>query len=373
MDNFKFKKVNNKFRWENDFMVLEFSDPSIQGFSDYISLTSEKEIMYYYYTVKIFKKITEYTGEGKWSTKLELISERNTYDFPCILQLKWILNCQLKDNTTIDGQKHEYQSGKIRYSKSMETEGFACDDFYEITKSVSPENKDDRYVVYCGTTFDCQGDLNSCGIRTPYVSREDIEELLKCVSEFVRYSLDEHNKGNDIYKDCFEVKNNKIYEYIIDDNNKLNKSKIESIFTIGDKVEIKIVIDNKEYDYDGTIINIKNKEIELSTGDIINGECIVYINNDPTIEMLKYKENDIAKEFINILSDEEKEAFKNYDIDKLLDKYKMAIIDRTWMCRDEHKFNIDYKSGDMVKTVTPIVKNIIEIIKTNLRSIDGGK
>ena len=364
MNNFKFKKVNNKFRWESDFMALEFSNPSIQGFSDYTNLISEKEIMYYYYTVKIFKKITEDDDNNNEITKWKLVNERSTYDFPCILQLKWMLDYQLKDNTIIDGQKIEYQNENIRYSKTMATEGFACDDFYEITKNVDPKNKDDRYVVYCGTTFDLQGNLNSCGIRTPYVDRKDIEELLKCVSEFIQYSLDKHNKGNDIYKNCFEVKNYKIYEYIID-NNKVYKNKIESIFTIGDIVKITTVVDNKEYDYEGTITNIKNKEIELSDGNVINSKYIVYINNDPTKEMLKYKEDNIAQEFINILSDEEKEEFKNYNIYKLLEKYKMAIINRTWMCRDEHEFNINYK-GDRVETVTPIVENVIKMIKTSL-------
>jgi hypothetical protein len=36
------------------------------------------------------------------------------------------------------------------------------------------------------------------------------------------------------------------------------------------------------------------------------------------------------------------------------------------MCRDEHEFNIDYHSGDMVNAVTPIVKKVVNIIKENL-------
>ena len=72
----------------------------------------------------------------------------------------------------------------------------------------------------------------------------------------------------------------------------------------------------------------------------------ILLNNEPTNEMLKYKEPDIAQEFLNILTEEEKEEFRIYSIDKLLMKYKMTIIDRTWMYREEHKFNIDYNNGN---------------------------
>lgn len=366
MNGFKFKKVNNKFLWESNFMVLEFSNPSIQGFSDYINLTSEKEIMYYYYTVKIFKKIIHLDDKDNEVSKCKLVSERSVSDFPTVLQLKEILDCQLKDNTIIDGQKIEYSSGNTRYSKVMATEGFICDDFYEITKNVNSEGKDDRYIFYCGTTFDSQGDLNSSGIRTPYVYKKDIEELFECVYDFIQYSLDNHNKQISNCNSSFDIKNGKIYEYAVDDNS-VNKNKIESIFVIGDTVGIKTVTDNKEYNYDEVMISkIDTKNIELNNGDIINGEYIVYMHNTPTDEMLRYKENDIAQEFVNILSEEEIKEFKTWNVNKLLEKYKMSIIDRTWMCREEHEFVIDDTKGDSIGIVTPIVKNVINIIKTNL-------
>jgi hypothetical protein len=366
MDNFKFERVANKFRWESNFMVLEFSKPSIQGFSDYINLTSEKEIMYYYYTINIFKKVvTGWDDKDNEIIKWKLASKRSTHDFPSITQLKWILEYQLKDNTIIDGQKHEYQSGDIRYSKTISTEGFGCDDFYEITKSIDSNGNKERYTVYCGTSFDLQGDLNSSGIRTPYVYRKDIEELLKCVSSFVQYSLDKHNKQNTICKDSYDLKNNKIYEYN-SDNEIIDKNKIESIYAIGDIVSIKTVINNQEEDYGNvTIYNIENDNICLNNGVIISFHSVVYMCNEPTSEMLKYNENQIANEFLSVLSEEEKKEFKNHDVDKLLEKYKSAIIGRTWMCREEHEFNIDYDNGSRIDVVTPIVRRVIELIKLN--------
>jgi hypothetical protein len=342
-------------------MVLEFSNPSIQGFSDFTNLKDEDSIMYYYYTVKIFKKVTDWDDkdEDKEIVKWKLISKRNVYDFPCIEQLKWILDYQLKDDTRIDGQKHEYQSGDIRYSKVVETQGFACEDFYEITKSVDSEGKDDRYIVYCGTSFSGNGDLNSTGIRTPYVTRKDISELLKCVSGFIQYSIDDHNEGVAKQKDKYKIKGNKIYEYEDD--------KLESIFAIEDNLDIKTVIDNKENDNDNVVVsNIQDDYIYLNNETKIDINSVVYINNNVTNEKLKYNENEIAEEFISILSNEEREEFINSDTDLLLDKYKSAIIDRSAMCRDEHEFNIDYDSGNRVENVAPIVRNVINIIKSNL-------
>lgn len=366
MNGFNFKKMNDKFRWESDFMVLEFSSPSIQGFSDYINLKSENEIMYYYYTIKVFKKIIDWDENDKEIVKWELVGSRRTHDFPCILELKWILDYQSKDNTILNGQKHEYQNGDIRYSKVESTEGFACDDFYEITKCVNSKGKDDRYTVYCGTTFDCQGDLNSVGIRTPYICKKDIEQLFKCVSGFIQYSLDEHNKGNNVGKNRFEIKYDKIYEYN-SKNKVVDKNIIESIYIIGDDLDITTVVDNKQYEYYKVEISkIEGKNIILTNGDVIDFMSIVYISDEVIKEKLKYKENEIAKDFLSILSSEEKKEFKNCSVELLLNKYKMALIDRTWMCRNEHEFNIDYKTGDSVNAVTPIVKNIINIIKTNI-------
>lgn len=364
MNRFKFNKIDDKFQWESDFMVLEFSNPTIQSFSDYTNIIDEKEIMYYYYTVKVFRKIDKLDDNGNKVVKWELVSERNTHDFPCILELKWMLDYQLKDNTVVDGQKHEYQSGAVRYSKIIATEGFACDDFYEITKNVNSDCKDDKYIVYCGTTFDSNGDLNSSGVRTPYVSRKDIESLFECASEFVQYSIDEHNRGNTNWNSRFEIKHNKVYEYNIDTDN-VDKNKVESIYAIGEVLDITTVVDNEQEEYYKVCMSsIDGKTILLNNGDKIAIDTIFYIINNVDDDKLRYKEDEIAQDFLSILSDEEKVEFKNNSVELLLSKYKMAIIDRTWMCRDEHEFELDIEcDGGKVECVTPVVENVIKIIK----------
>ena len=228
--NFKFIKTkDDKFRWESDFMILEYSEPSIQAFQEYLPVKNVKDFMYYYYTVKIFKKVEIYDEDYEPIIKEKLVAERSTYDFPCIDELKWILEYQLKNNPIETGQKIEYQNGDIIYREIQCTEGFACDDFYELSKSTNDKGKDETYIFYVGLTYDVQGNLTSEGIRTPYVDRSDLEELLKCVNAFIEYTIDKNNKELEKLSNSFKIKGNKLYEY-----NDIENEKIESIHVIGD-------------------------------------------------------------------------------------------------------------------------------------------
>lgn len=362
MSRFNFIQKKGIFKWESDFLSLEFSNPSIQAFSEFTKISKISEIMYYYYQVKIYKKVDRYNFNKNTSyIQKELVSSRYTHDFPCILELQCILESLIKDEVIHGGQKNKYSDGTIKYSKTLFTEGFACDDFYEITKFVDKKNNNSKYIVYMGTTFDSQGDLNSSGIRTPYVSEEDIQELLKCVNAFIKYSMDENNKAVENYKKTFKIKGNKIYEYVME-KNKVNYSKIESIFAIGDKLNIITVVNNIQEEYEDIVSDIKDDKVYLNN-KTINLKDIVYINIDVPDEKLKYNLDKITKDFISILSEDEKEEFRQELINVLLSKYKMAIIDRTSMCRNEHNFDIDYHTEDNIKAVTPIVKKIIEKIK----------
>ena len=372
MKGFKFYKTKkNKFRWEDDSVRLEFSNPSIQSHNEYLKIKNTEDIMYYYYDVKIFKK-----RDGK----CELVCKRYTYDFPCILELQWILNYQLNNKVTKeDGQKIKYSNGEIMYKRTLETEGFACDDFYEITRIDSESEDDDncfRYVVYCGTTYDFNGDLNSLGIRTPYVKESDIKELLKCVNEFIQYSIDENNKEVKIFKQSFEIIGNKLYKYEYDyKNNKINKNKISKIVTEDEKISLIIVSEEKQYEYDNCIIikicdNSINIKDRYGDNKNIKIDQIRYFNSESTYDKLYYNIDEIVNDFISILNDNEKKEFKINDTDILLNKWKSVIINRTAMCRDEHKFNIDYHTGDNVKAVEPIVIEVINKIKEILNKED---
>lgn len=351
-NNFKFVKTNdNRFRWESNFMVLEYSEPSIQAFQDYLPVKDFNDIMYYYYTVKIFKKNNK--------SKEILVSERYVYDFPCITQLKWIIEHQLNNNPTINGQKIEYESGDIIYREIFESEGFACEDFYSISKSTDENNKNEKYSIYIGTTYDGNGDLTSNGIRTPYINRLDLKELLNCVDGFIQYSIDKNNNELAKLEDSFKTKDNKLYEYDYD-------NKLESIYTIHDTIKDLTYIKNNEQikDRELYITNIKDDKIIFGNELTIYRKDLRYICNKVQEHKLTYNEKQCAKDFITILNNDEIEEFKTNDIDYLLDKYKHAIVNRTNMCIDDNRnYVTTYEKNMGIDGITPVVKTVIKYIK----------
>lgn len=364
MRKYKFTQQKDKCTWSNGEIKLQFSDPSIQPHDEYSYLKDEKGIMYYYYTVKIFKNV--WVGYDDKASKSiygwKLVAKRSTHDFPTIEQFKPILKHALHElNPTIDGEKHEYMSGDIEYSKTLHTEGFACDDFYEITKFVNENNEIVNYILYFGCTFSSQGDLNSEGIRTPYVTEDDVKELLKCVEGFIQYSIDKHN--NEVREYIKEqtsnkvIKNGKIYEY--------EKGELESIYIVGDSGDFTILKDKEtspnSIDYHRvSITGITNNTVILSNAKEVNIHDVMYISNNVSNEKLKYGFYEIIRDFASILNNEEIEEFKTSDADNLFNKYKNAIMDRTWMCRDEHGLG---GNPDEFKTVHRVIRKVIDEIK----------
>lgn len=384
---FKFIKEKDKYTWQNEDIKLSFENPSIQTQNECALISSTDEIMYYYYSVKIYKKITvdydEATDEPirKW----RLVANRDTYDFPSIFQLKWIIDEILKLNPTINGQKNTYRNGDIRFSFTYETEGFGCDDFYSITKDVTDKNTDERYTVYMGVTFDTQGDLNSAGIRTPYVKRKDIVELSKTVEGFLKYTVDSYNdsiyEGNALSRERYYIEDKKLYEYKLvykEKKNYVDKSKIESIYIIGDECwGINMLIDDgikyETIEVDrGKIIDITDSEIIIEKQrpkyEIIHIHInqLISIYDEISDEKVRFNVEEVTKDFFDILNEKEKEEFKNVDTKTLFNKYSEAIIGRTAMCRSEHPFPriIPMEETDShIKNAQEIVKIVINNIK----------
>lgn len=365
MNNFTFKKAYNNFRWENDSMILEFSNPSVEGYSDFVRLSDSNDIMYFIYTVKILKKIKSWNEKDKKTTKLELVGKTRTFDFPAIFQLQSMIKYQLGTSPVTDGQKISYDNGRIEYEKKLDTELLICEDLYELTKITDDKGKNEYYMLYCGTGTEGQDELSSVGMRLPNLSRSDIEVLFECISAFIQESIDTYNENVDYWKNIFEIKSGKIYEYKYDCRG-VNKTRIETIYAIGDVLEVTTVFDNKKKtQYDLKLVAIKEDVLVFEDGQEISIKNIADLFNKVCDEKLHYNEDEIASDFVNILSDEEKEEFKKKDVKFLMYKYKDSIIDRTWMCMDEHNFHINY-SGNRLKKVEPVVKKVISIIKSSL-------
>lgn len=357
-NNFKFIKTeDNRFRWESNFMILEYSEPSIQAFQEYLPVKDFKDIMYYYYTVKIFKKID--------NSKEILVSERDVYDFPCIDELKWIIEHQLNNNPTINGQKIEYQSGDVRYKETFESEGFACEDFYSISKSTDENNKNERYSIYIGTTYDDNGDLTSNGIRTPHINRIDLKELLKCVDSFIQYSIDKNNNELEKLNDKFIIKDDKLYEYDYENN-------LDNIYVIGEFIKNITFIDNNKQceEVDLIISDLRRDKVFFKGGLCLFTKDIRYMYSKVQDNKLTYNEQQCAEDFTSILNTDEKHEFISNDVNELLLKYKNAIVNRTKMCIDKNRnYMTKYEKNMGIDGIIPVVETVINNIKYILMKI----
>lgn len=378
---FKFYITKNKFRWENNDIRLEFSNPSGQAHDEYAEITSINEIMYYYYDVKIYKHVVVSYLDDENMTEVyrwKLVAERHTYDFPCIEQLKGIIEYLLDKKDKKDCQVIRYRSGDVAYNYTLSTEGFACEDFYQISKTFGGKRKA-SYNVYVGCSFDTQGDLNSQGIYCSYVSESDIKELLKCINSFFEYTITSHNKHtyeyNKMTQDSLKIHDNRLYMYMHQYNILCpNYEEIESIFCINDNIDINYLVNNKTIDYDGVII--KEFIEETNSVKIINRNhdyvtiplnTVVHINQNAPKEKLIYNVEQIKNDFYNIMSNSIKQDFLNLDLEDLFKKYSSAIVDRTWMCRTEHNLAPLVPDNGKHENVYEHVKNIIRKLKEQIK------
>ena len=362
MQKYKFIKDEGKFIWSNDIIKLQFSEPSIQRWNEFRpGKIKDNGILYYYYKIEILKKIcTNYDDDNdEFIYDWKLVSSRNTHDFPKIQQLQSILNYIIKLNPTENGQKINYRSGNVEYRETIHTEGFACDDFYEITKFTDDKGLNPRYHLYIGCTFDSQGDCNSSGIRTEYVSEKDLKQLLKCVNGFIKFSIDESNKEiaeyNSLNTSNKELIDGQLIQYALNNYTVLNKDKIDNIYVVGDILDICVVSKSFESYRGFKITDINDEYVCFKDSMNVKASDIVHIFNQVPNDKLSYNINEIADDFYLILTDIQKEEFKNKEIDFIFNKYREAIVNRTWMNRDEH--NLPCSVDEAVKKIIVIIKN----------------
>lgn len=398
---FHFKQKKGKFIWKNCNFKLVFSKSRIQAFDDYAHIDSVNCIMYFYYNVSIYKKITEYNEElDKNEKKWKKVSTVSTYDFPTIEQLQFMLNemlnkeikledCRKITYYTQDKNHNPIPSGRYGYEYSLESEGFDSDDYYQITRLLicdeNNKNNIETFSIYVGASLGTMP-FASAGIKYPRLDREDLQALYDCVNGFIKYAIDLHNEKNLKYIsneiDSLKVKNNTLIKYDTE-----NKDVIESLYLVNDNCDI-ITIENFNTDkmysvkYNDTkITKITNEymsvlggyiedncdykrienEIDIPYSKIIN--IFVDVDKEDTKHKLYFNEKEIFEDFLSILDDDMKNEFANNDINFLFDKWKSAIMDRTWMCRNEHNFPKYVEDKGNHENVYYIIKKIVKQLK----------
>lgn len=354
--------------WELDDVRVVFSDPDIQAWESVIMVQDISEILYYYYTVTVYRKVAQEKKEKvkiKWKKAFSV----GAYDFPALLSVPDMVKELAKnDFATAAWQKktktdnHGHLQTWLR--KSCSTVDVLAEDCYEMSRTVClTGNKRgiDSCTLYLGTGLENDGsDVQASYTRGLNISLrvKDLVSFGDAASAFIQMSIDLRNQQEqqrlDEAKRAFSCKNRKLYE--------IHDGAIESIYQKGDKVSIQILSDDKDRNLvyedfqDVTIVNVLTDSIVVAGGtrqirhNVKALECVVeisltalvFICNELTDSpKLHYNVDQCLADFLPLLSDEERQEFATKDEPYLVQKWQNAVINRTWMCRGEHGFKSD--------------------------------
>ena len=368
------------FRSEN--FKIEFVEPRIQGFDDYAYLKNEDGIMYYYYGVD---------GYIKDNKKWKKVFAAGAYDFPGIHFFKGVLEAFHLDTIGLGKYQkdiNEDRKDRIWYTYYVDN-GVFVEDFYSIAHEVIIDDEkkvSSKYSVTIGKALDYSGS-NVNGITFRNLDDGDIEKIYECVCEFIDYSLKVHNER--IIEMIRESLNSwvnvdgKLYE--MEDAGKT----LSTMYIAGSKIDDAVVlvgdINSKDFhsksyhnfmiekiEDDGIVISGGFEETQrgeyrhLTETEKIKFSELIYLFEDMPAERLAYNEEEIQKDFMSLLSDFERHEFIGEDVDFLFEKYKSAIMDRSWMCRTEHNLPNRVKDTGMHENVYASIRVIVENIKNKL-------
>ena len=368
----------NRPSFSTDKLKIVFSNASIQPFDEYGYVKDTKSIMHLYYSVDGYIK-----KDGKWKT----VFSARTFDFPGVIDFCGILEDFITKTLPLDiYQKIENKHGTL-YSFHQNT-GYYGEDFYNVTHKVAHyggSEHEDYYTITIGAPNPRHHEERK-SITFDVLRKEDIEEMYKCVTFFLDQILKNQNEQTIAYNkkqmQSWKTKANNLHQTAN------NKTQIENIFTVGDKVDITVLrgdIETKDFyseSYENTTIKTVCDDSIIIDGGYIDqrhsSDCprienikvpistIIYMFCDIDNEKLYYNEEEIANDFICLLTDDEKTEFKDADADSLFNKWAEAILNRTWMCRKEHALPIRAEDKGNHENVYASIRYIVGMIKGKL-------
>lgn len=368
------KKI--KSTWIYDDVKVEFSEPSIQAGESVVHAETTKDILYYYYTMTVYRR----NDKKKW--KKEFISY--ACDFQALLCVNGMAEELLKDD--FDGgtwQKTQIpdSDGIIWYKKSIDTAGIINEDIYRLARTVriDEDEKLDWFTVDVGSGNDPRFAPYTGGaafVSFDMLKREDFMAFVNTVKDFIDKSIKAFNQEQDkniqLEAGARVVKNGKLYEYKDRIEGIARCNKLESVYIPGDSLDFKIKTKKDDKDifvdfHNCRLVSVEDGFITVTDGyktvhqkpESLEGqqvripvETIMYSNAIEPSTKLRFSKKQCMDDFYAIMSDEEKAEFAETPIDALVEKWFGAVVDRTWIFRDEHGFR------NPRKTTKKIIKKI---------------
>lgn len=390
MKKYFFRKENGTYTWIGPELKLVFSNLSFQANDEYGFLESVNGILYLYYTIEIYAKQYSYDDEGEEIYSWRFISKKNTYDFPTITELQYILKQYLENKVSIDECRliHYYHCGEIMkdrigYIHSMDTGSSFYDDCYQIERIIDKEHNREisrNYYLYAGCSIDPQGGGASVGIKTR-ISEGGLRCLYQCITEFLNEGIQKHNNIN---RETLSKA-----EYSIDKNNRLLKienGKITQLFLEGEEIDSVCIyvgdLNSENFhseSYNNVILSKFNKnEVTIKNGYCKHGnenynnlkenrmisfptKNIIYVFTKIEEPILSLNEENIAEDFRKVLTEEELNQIKISTLEEMYQKWYEVIVNRYIIFRDEHHFKSIKE--DKIENKKEAINTILKLLK----------
>lgn len=388
MSKYSYKKVNGKYIWTSPEMKLIFKDISFQAHDEYGYVKSIDDILYLYYIVEIYVKKEKYEN-GKCIHYWDLVTKRQTHDFPNLLGLHEILHCYLENNIPEEECRliHFYNCNKIiknriAYKHSMDTDGFFSDDYYQVERMIIKENNKEikrYYSLYVGGASDIQGGNTTIGVKTP-VLESGLRSLYACITDFLNDAIKKNNEETrkkllkkpyyvDSQNRLIKTENGKIKEMLIE-NTKLDMLEVycgdltsEDFYSQTYNHVTISKINKDEITIMGGYCNHRNQEYnELPIRQIsLPISNLIFTFHACCDEILKMNEEEIAEDFKNLLTDKELNEIKSKTLKESYSNWYDVIVDRYIVYRDEHPFK--QVKEEHRKNVEVAIRTILKILK----------
>lgn len=349
----KNKKIVVKFNIEDLTIKWEYDD--MQACTNTVLVKDKKEILYYYYTLTVIKNNEE-------------LFNVYVYDFPAIICFFKILKDIVSDTDFENRNWSKYVIDEYNFSiyqQSMEAHGsLLVDDAYEFKRTVyiddDGEISNEHFQVFVG--YGLKNTVPGVYIQ---LSRKQVEQLINTIELFLQQSIDEHNrrvkKRIAFNANIIEASDEGLLKFY----KTPKKKRLDDIYVTGDEVDLDVFLNDTHDTYmkyrQCQIQKITKATLTVNTysgkTEDIPIDRIYYINiHDMSEERLKYDKTACMEDFLAIMTPSMKKEFIEQPEDDIAEKWKWALISRTWMCRGEHKFNNPQKTAK--KIIKQIIKNL---------------
>ena len=359
--------------WTGREFGLEFSNPSVQGFAgdfEPIGDDGPKGILYFNYDVALYRKKPSFVlrnaskNEEKetYGFKWKKVLSTNVRTFPALFAFKEILERARSASRDDSWQKIPGTDGDEAWTIFEDTLGVVSEDYYGIRKTetswIEPS-----YRLFVGRGFDAQGDVAVKSASFP-VTGNDVDEIVAMLERFVARAIERHDfeaavmrkKASDALSAFGGALHVDKLDFERDEEDELKGVSLERIMHAGDKLELSVVRNDRQFEVRGVMVEARDGELELSDATITrNGGSIretverltipfsdvAYVAEDTfSTEAGNPRLNDgiekVEADFLASLNEAERAEIVALDEDEAVRRYVNPLINFAWLMRNEH-------------------------------------